>query len=139
MLVLVGGLLAGTAGTARALLGGTIGTAIKVFGIGYAVRVFGPQINSFINSVTLQRGLQPAGATKVVPILSLGQGLHIGAAQVVGPSARVSEVEAVGQGEIRIGNVRLNGLFPVDVALPVGQTPETVGGVGISAIIDFDV
>ena len=134
--MLVGGLLAGTA--APRALWEAPSAAIKVFGIGYR-GVFGPQINSFINSVTLQRGLQPAGATKVVPILSLGQGLHIGAAQVVGPSARVSEVEAVGQGEIRIGNVRLNGLFPVDVALPVGQTPETVGGVGISAIIDFDV
>ncbi|MBI3946411.1 MAG: hypothetical protein HY321_10870 [Armatimonadetes bacterium] len=133
------GLLVGSVGTARALLGGTIGTAIKVFGIGYAVRVFGPQINSFINSVTLQRGLQPAGATKVVPILSLGQGLYVGAAQVVGPSARVGEVQAVGQGQISIGDIRLNGLFPVNRALPVGGTPETVGGVGVSAIIDFNV
>jgi len=138
---LLGALLVGSAGKAGASinLGGTLGTVIKVFGIGYAVRVFGPQINSFINTVLMQRGLSFQGATKVVPILSLGQGVHIGAAQVMGAPSRVTEVKAVGQGELRVSNIRLNGLFPVSTTLPIGETPRVISGVGISAIIDFHV
>jgi hypothetical protein len=136
---LLGGLLIGSLGRAHALLGGTLGTAVKIFGIGYAVRVFGPQINSFINSVLMQRGIEREGATKVVPILSLGQGLYVGAAQVMGPVSRVEEVKVVGQGEINIGSVRLNGLFPVNTINPIGTSPRTVGGLGVSAIIDFNV
>ncbi|HHX41651.1 MAG TPA: hypothetical protein GX715_16975 [Armatimonadetes bacterium] len=139
VLVLLAGLMVGSVGRASALLGGTIGTAIKVFGIGYAVRVFGPQINSFINSVMAQRGIEREGGTKVVPILSVGQGLYIGAAQVMGPTSRVDNVRSVAQGEVTLGEVRLNGLFPLNATVPLITPTSTVPGVGISAIIDFNV
>lgn len=139
VLVLLGGLLVGSVGRTSALLGGTIGTAVKVFGIGYAVRVFGPQINSFINGVMAQRGIEREGGTKVVPILSVGQGLYIGAAQVMGPVARVNNVRSVAQGEISIGEVRLNGLFPLNATVPLISPTSTVPGVGISALVDFNV
>lgn len=141
VLALAGALSVGAYGAARAdILGGTLGTVIKVFGIGYAVKAFGPQINSFINGVMGQRGYSYEGATKVVPILSIGRGLYIGAAQVMGAPSRVAEVKAVGQGEIAVGGFSLHGLFPTNATVPfVTGTPATVGGVGVNAIIDFHV
>ena len=74
---------------------------IKVFGVGYAVRTFGPQINDFINSLLLSRDVATQQTTKVVPILSISIGLDapgratIGAAQVAGPRAAVQRVQAV--------------------------------------------
>ena len=139
LLALLLALGVGTAGRAS-IFSGSIGTAIKVFGIGYAVRAFGPQINSFINGVLQQRGVPYAGTTKVVPILSIGQGVYIGAAQVAGPPSRVDDVKSVGQGEIAVGgSVRLKGLFPFSVSIPLVGGTNTVGGVGISALIDFNV
>ncbi len=130
----------GIGSAARAsIFSGTLGTAIKVFGIGYAVRVFGPQINSFINGVMAQRGIEREGGTKVVPILSVGQGLYIGAAQVMGPVSRVNNVRSVAQGEVSIGDIRLNGLVPLNATVPLISPTSTVGGVGISAIIQFSI
>ena len=137
VLVLLATLGVGTAARAS-IFGGTLGTAIKVFGIGYAVRVFGPQINSFINGVMAQRGIEREGGTKVVPILSVGQGLYIGAAQVMGAVDRVQAVKSVAQGEITAGGIRLNGLVPLNATVPLISPTSTVGGVGISAIIQFN-
>src|SRR5690348_5115979 len=75
--------------SARGLLGGGIGKVIKVFGIGFAVKQFGPDINKVINTLLAQKGLAYQGATKVVPIISVGKGVQIGAAQVQGEPADV--------------------------------------------------
>lgn len=141
VLALCSGLAASSLSVARAKLAipGTVVDAVKVLGIGYAVKVFGPQINAAINSVLAQRGIEREGGTKVVPILSVGQGLYVGAAQVMGAVSRIEQVQAVAQGEVKIGDVRLNGLFPVDTLNPVTTMPKAVEGVGISAIMDFDI
>ncbi len=139
LLVLCAGLVFWSAGRASALLGGTLGTAIRIFGIGYAVRVFGPQMNSFINGVMGQRGIEREGGTRVVPILSVGQGLYVGAAQVMGPTSLVDDVRSVVQGEITVGDIRLNGLFPSSATVPVITGTQIINGVGISALIDFNV
>jgi len=137
-------LAAGTIGlgadraSARGILGGSIGSVIKVFGIGFAVKQFGGDINKVINSLLAQKGLAYQGATKVVPIISVGKGVNVGAAQVQGEPAAVDQVRAVGQAELRIGSVGLQKLFPVDSITPTKGYHE-VKGTGVSAIIDFRV
>jgi hypothetical protein len=136
--LLVAGMLGAVAGRASAggILKGGIGTAIKVFGIGFAVRQFGPEINSTINTLLQQKGLAYEGATKVVPIISVGKGINIGAAQVQGDPDAVDQVRAVGQAEIRVGDVGLQKLFPVNTSNPAKGYRE-IKGAGVSSIIDF--
>jgi len=110
-------------------------------GIGFAVKTFGPQINSAINTVLMQNNIERHGATKVVPVLSVGQGAYIGAAQVTGPQEDVSKIQAVVQGEMNVGGeVRLKGLVPVDSLNPFESLPKPkFNGVGVTALIDFHV
>lgn len=114
-----------------------LGDVLTAFGIGYAVRVFGDQINSGINTLLAQRGVQWEGTTKVVPILSIGSGAYIGAAQVAGPPSLINQVQAVAQGETRIGNnLRAKLLIPVS-SINVLKGVNRVEGVGLSALVDF--
>ncbi len=145
---LVGALLCaavlGGATAARAKIEVPSGVAdvVKVLGIGYAVKTFGPQINSAINTVLMQNHIERHGGTKVVPILSVGDGAYIGGAQVTGPEEEVAKIKAVIQGEVTIGSdkVRLKGLVPVDSDNPFDSLPKPkFKGVGVTALIDFHV
>ncbi len=78
------------------------------------------------------------GATKVVPILSIGRGGYIGAAQVVGAPDRVSTVKAVVQGELRVGSLRANAFIPIATE-QASKTPERVTGTGVSAVVEFKI
>lgn len=112
--------------------------ALKLFGIGYVVSHFGPQIDKFITNLAGQRGVEWEGATKVVPIVSVGQGLFVGAAQIVGEPTQVDKVKAVGQMEATISSIRGKLLVPVDTSNP-SKNVSRVNGVGVSALIDFDI
>lgn len=138
--ILAAGLIGVTVQQASAgvSLGGGIGKVVKVFGIGFAVKQFGPDINKVINTLLQQRGLAYDGATKVVPIISVGKGVNVGAAQVQGSPDAVDRVRAVGQAEVRIGDVNLQKLFPVNTTNPM-KGYEEIKGSGVSAIIDFRV
>ncbi len=121
-----------------------IGSVIKLFGIGYVVKQFGPQINDAINTLMLNNKAANRDVTKVVPILSVGVGVsapggsYIGAAQVQGPKALVTKVEAVAQIEGAFSDaVRLRGLVPVDSLNPIPGNLHRVYGVGITALVDF--
>ena len=59
--------------------------AVIVGGGALVTAIAGP-INDFINTVTFNRGVKANGYTKVVPIVSMGTGAHIGGAQVGGNS-----------------------------------------------------
>ncbi|MBI3909863.1 MAG: hypothetical protein HY320_02905 [Armatimonadetes bacterium] len=136
------GVLAATLGasSARVARAVDIGDIVQVFGIAYAVRVFGDEINSFLNSVFAQRGVRWEGRTKVVPMLSLGSGAFIGAAQVAGPPDRVRETRAVAAGEVRvISNVRVTGIIPINTTNPLRRSFRRIEGVGLSALIDFRI
>jgi len=117
---------------------------VKLFRIGYVVRQFGPQINDAINTLMLNNQAANRDVTKVVPILSVGVGVsapggsYIGAAQVQGPKALVTRVEAVAQIEGAFSDaVRLRGLVPVDSLNPIPGNLHRVYGVGITALVDF--
>lgn len=119
-------------------LGGGIGDLVKIFGIGWVVDRFGPQIDRAINSALSQRDAEIEGFTKVVPIVRVGGGTAVGAAQVMGPRVQVDKVQAVAEVEIRItGAIRGRGLIPISTRN--ASTVRGVGGVGVSANIKFPI
>jgi len=115
-----------------------LGDILKVGGVAFLVNQYGGKIDSFITSALGQRNAAAVGATKVVPILSLGGGGYIGAAQVVGNPDSVKKVKAVFQLEGRIGSFRPKILVPTYVDKVQG-TPERAKGVGVSAVIEFRI
>ncbi len=120
-------------------LGSVLGGAIKVGGIGVLVSKYGDSINSAINSVMMKEGVGTNYATKVVPIVSIGNNGYIGAAQVIGDAEQVAKVEAVGQLEISWNDklFRIKGLVPMDSKNPTSFS--RVQGVGVSAVIDVRI
>ncbi len=114
-------------------------SALKLFGITYVVDLFQTQINDFINTLTARQNVSAKESTKVVPIISVGTGAHVGAAQVTGPAAMVAKVQAVGQLEGDFfGGMRAKVLVPLDGRNPL-QGMRRVDQVGISAIIDINI
>jgi len=116
---------------------GGLGTLIKIGGVAAAISLFGKDMNNAINGLYQRNGVASRDATKVVAILSIGNGTHLGAAQVVGPKERIDEVQAVAQGEIQPGPLRLRALIPIASKNITKGEMKTVGGVGVSAIIDL--
>ncbi len=114
----------------------SLGSILKVGGVGLLVDRFGPQIDSFLNKILAQNNMSTIYTTKVVPILSIGSGGHVGAAQVTGPAEEIEKVQAVAQLEANFNStIRVKGLVPVDSMNPTSAS--RVQGVGVSAIIDL--
>jgi len=117
-----------------------VGEVIKVFGIGFIVKQEAGPINREINKLLKDRQAEVMGATKVVPILSLGAGGFIGAAQVVGVPEKVKAVQAVLQIEVGLGTGRAKALIPVSTKKPVKEAEKLrVPGVGVSAVVDIKI
>lgn len=136
------GMMAAGAGTAAAQI--SIGSLVKLFGIGYVVTQFGPQINSAINTLILNNKAENKAMTKVVPIITVAidvgttGGAYIGAAQVQGPAAAVNTVQAVAELDGSFMNqIRLRALVPVDSLNPLPGNLHRVYGVGVTALVDF--
>ena len=107
-----------------------------VIGGGALVTAIAGPINDFINAATLNRGAQFRGYTKVVPIVSMGDGTRIGAAQVGGISKdSVDRTQAVAQLELSFQGIRIRVLIPIDSLNPIQQF-RRVQGIGVTAIID---
>lgn len=106
-------------------------------GIVLVVSSFGGQINDVINNALGQRQAAAAGATKVVPIFSVGRGTYVGAAQVVGVPDNVQRTRGVAALNVSIGNLSGTALFPIGTTRPSGGSISRVNGVGVSAVIDF--
>ncbi|MDI6772234.1 MAG: hypothetical protein QME77_06550 [bacterium] len=142
-LILVVVLLVGA--TTASVQGQDIFGIIKTLGIGYAIRTFAPQINSFINDLLQNRGAAVREQTKVVPILSISIGVsspggaYVGAAQVSGPRSAVDRVEAVAVIEADFqAAFRIKAFVPVDNLKP-WESLRRVPGVGVSAIVDIRI
>jgi len=115
-----------------------LGQILKVGGVAFLVSQYGDQIDSFLTKTLDERDAAAMGATKVVPILSLGGGGYIGAAQVVGNPDNVQRVKAVFQIEGKLGGVRAQVLLPT-VTDKVSGNPDRAEGVGVSAVIEFRI
>lgn len=124
--------------SASGALGIDVGDVLKVGGIAFLVDQYDEQIDSFITSALGEREAAAKGATKVVPILSLGRGGYIGAAQVVGSPEHVQRVKAVVQVEGKFGDFRAKVLVPTTTDKASG-TPDRAKGVGVSAVIEFRI
>jgi len=123
---------------ATAAWGIDLGSILKVGGIAWAVSAYGDQIDSFLVKALGEREAAVQGATKVVPILSLGGGGYIGAAQVVGNPDNVKTVKAVFQVEGKFGSARAKVLVPTSTD-KVSGNPDRAKGVGVSAVIEFKI
>jgi len=99
-----------------------LGSVLKGGAVALAVDHFGPQINRGINALTGNKNVSAEQATKVVPILSIGNGSYLGAVQVNGPQEELDKV-------------RLRALIPI-AARSVSNL-HRVPGVGVSALVDI--
>ncbi len=134
------GLAAALFAASMASFAGLPGDILKAGGIAFVVDKFGDQINNFINKLTANKNVGTTEATAVVPILSLGSGAHIGAAQVIGAKENVEKCKAVVQIEANtvIGrNLRVRALVPV--GSKTTSNIKRIYGVGVSAIIDIKI
>lgn len=103
---------------------------------GWLVTAISPQMNDFINTITFNKGVKYEGYTKVVPIVSIGYGTRIGAAQV-GATTKdaIDNTKAVAQIEGEFSSIRATALIPIDSLNPI-QRFRRVKGVGVTAIIN---
>lgn len=115
-----------------------LGSILKGGAVIILVKQFGRQINDGINTALMNRKWENKQATKVVPIVSIGSGAYVGAAQVIGDEESVKKVEAVAQIELNLpGEARAKVLIPVDkVSLNITEM-QRVYNVGVSAVIDL--
>jgi len=110
---------------------------IGIVGGGFLVGALAEPLNDFINTVTFNRGVGSEESTKVVPILTVGSGTAIGAAQVSGPEEAVERTKAVAQLELKFKDrFRVEILIPIDSTNPLKQF-RRVQQVGLSALIDY--
>jgi hypothetical protein len=76
-------------------------------------------------------------AQKIVPIISVGQGLQIGAAMVKGPKSRVELVQAVAELEGKFKSfLQLEIYVPISTKVP-GKSLDRVQGVGVFAVAAY--
>jgi hypothetical protein len=133
----------GAFGLAMFLAGLAVGgaqTVSRLLKTGGAIAVadrFGPQIDDGINTVTRQNDLGDDVATKIVPILSVGDGKFVGIVQIAGPAEQVERVNAVAQIELRVPVIRTRAraMIPIDTRSLTDMS--RVSGVGVSALVDL--
>lgn len=126
--------------TAAVGFGSMLGDVAKVGGVGIIVSKFSKDINKFVNTMTANKNLGTQQATAVVPIISIGGGSYIGAAQVIGTKANVAKCKAVVQieGNAVFGkNIRAKALIPV--GSKTTSNIKRIYGVGVSALIDVKI
>lgn len=116
---------------------GIFDKVLKGGAVGYAVDATAPALNNAINTVTAKYGVGTTDATKVVPIISVGDGSRAGAAQVSGPQAKVDQVKAALMIEQTVLGVRCKVLLPVDNVSY--KNVNRVQGVGVSASLDIKI
>jgi hypothetical protein len=136
------GTLFGTALTSGVAHADLLGSVLKGAGIGILVKQFQRPLNDGINKLTGSAGAGQYEATKVVPIVSIGQGGYAGAVQVSGPKVQVNQVQAVGQveGSVVGDRFRLKALIPITTEKPTDlKSLKRVKGVGVSAIVDVRI
>jgi len=115
------------------------GQVVKGAAVAYAVRQSSRQLDRFINTLTLRQNVPQRLATKVVPVLSVGERGYVGGAQVVGPRRAVERTQAVWQYEegFHRGEYRIKALVPSASLNPLEL--RRVEQVGLGALIDVSL
>lgn len=116
---------------------GILDKVLKGGAVGYVVDATAGPLNDGINAVTAKYGVGTTDATKVVPIISVGDGSRAGAAQVSGPQVKVDQVKAALMIEQTILGIRCKVLIPVDNVSY--KDVNRVQGVGVSASLDVKI
>lgn len=134
-------ILAGTLAFGSVVQADLLGSVLKGGLVAVVIKQFSRPINDAINKLTGSSGAPITEATKVVPIVSVGQGGYVGAAQVSGPKVSVDKVQAVGmlEGTLNGDQFRMKALVPITTTKPSIGSLKRVKGVGVSAIIDIKV
>lgn len=114
-----------------------LGKILKGGAVGAVVTATAEPLNKAINTVTQKYGVGTEDATKVVPIISVGDGSRAGAAQVSGPIDKVNQCKAALLIEQTILGVRAKILLPVDNINY--KNVNRVQGVGVSASLDVKI
>ena len=114
-----------------------LGGLLKGAGVVFLINEYGDELNKAINKLTANSGVETEGTTKVVPIISIGSGAYMGAAQVSGPEKQVKKVKAVAQLETGFSGkaFRIKALVPV-ASKEIIKDIKRIKSVGVSAIID---
>ena len=116
---------------------GILDKVIKGDAVGYVVDATAGPLNDAINKITAKYGVSTTDATKVVPIISVGDGSRAGAAQVSGPLEKVNQVKAALIIEQTILGIRAKILIPVDRV--DYKNVNRIQGVGVSASLDVKI
>lgn len=120
-------------------LGDILKGGAAILGGGALVTALAPQLNDFINTLTFNKNAKYDGYTKVVPIVSIGNGTRIGAAQVGSQQqSELNRVKAVGRIEGEFSRIGLAAFVPIDSINPL-QGFKRVHGAGVTAIIDVQI
>lgn len=140
--VLLGGFSTSLINSPKAEAGifdGVIGKVIKTGGIAYLVDRYAVDLNNFINRLTAKHGITNEYATKVVPIIAIGNDSYVGAAQVSGPQSLVDKCQSALalEGEFLNSTFRVQALIPIDSKSPTNFN--RVQGIGVSAKIDVKI
>ena len=119
------------------VLNGKTGDVIKGAIVLALTAALSDELNGFINTITLNNGVPPQADTKVVPILAMGSGARVGAAQVTGPKDLVRKTKIVVQIETKFTkkNLDVEVFVPSDSMNPLKFN--RVEGVGVSALISL--
>jgi hypothetical protein len=109
---------------------------IKTVAAGAIVSAIAGPADKGINALTANNHLPTGAATKVVPVLSVGEKGYVGAAQVAGSKRLVARAKAVVQYETSFADkqYRIKLLIPMNSVNPIGIG--RVRGLGVSALID---
>lgn len=124
---------------AGGILDSPLGKVVKVGGIGFLVKQFGPGINKTINTVLQQKGVRWEGKTKVVPTFAVGSGAYVGGAQIQGEPSNVDQAKYVATVEVPLGRFRGKAYFPVQSLIKGKRALKRVKGAGVTAIVDFRI
>lgn len=108
---------------------------VKTVAVGAVVQAVAEPANAGINK--LVGGNAPGAASRVVPVLSVGEKGYVGMAQVAGSKTLVAKTRAVLQFEKDFDNrqYRIKLMMPIDSTNPLKA--KRVRGVGISGLLDL--
>lgn len=129
--------------TVSAAYASDIGDILKngaiIVGGGYVISAIAKPLNDFINTITFNKGVKYDGYTKVVPIVSFGNGTRLGAAQVGSTNKNsLDQTKAVGQINGQWKSIEARALIPINSTNPL-KGVKRVSGVGVTAIIDVQL